>query len=65
MPRVLNLSSKYMSLSDKQQLRAYSKEVERISSSEHLLEKAHQYVREDKQITNLNYHLTSFYPELN
>lgn len=48
---------KYMSNQDRQQLRVYSKQLDKLSSGEHCQQKAIQYVREDVEINDLNYHL--------
>jgi len=48
-----------MSFSDRQQLREYGKLVKYLSTGEYLQTKAIQYVREDREIQDINYHLNS------
>jgi len=53
------LSNGFMSAKDKDQISKYSADVKYLSTGEYLQTKAIQYVREDREIQDINYHLTS------
>ena len=50
-------SIQYMNRIDKAQFRDYCRQVDKLETEAHCLEKAIQYVKEDAQIADINYHL--------